>query len=119
MRRFGAGGYGALCAITHGREAGRSCTIAGEMPEQRLCPFPPAFGSRGNGASAAYQAIAKGSSHSIREVAIVHRKITLLLISVFTLSTALALTACNTVEGAGKDIEAGGQSIKDEANKNK
>jgi predicted small secreted protein len=30
-----------------------------------------------------------------------------------------ALTGCNTVEGAGKDIEKGGKAIKDEASENK
>ena len=32
----------------------------------------------------------------------------------FALAT-LALTACNTVEGAGKDVEAGGEVIQDTA----
>ena len=32
---------------------------------------------------------------------------------------SLALAACNTVEGAGKDIKAGGQAIEKAAEKNK
>ena len=32
---------------------------------------------------------------------------------------AVAITACNTVEGAGKDIKAGGQAIEKAADKNK
>jgi predicted small secreted protein len=30
--------------------------------------------------------------------------------------SSLALTACNTVEGAGKDVEKAGEVIQDEAN---
>jgi entericidin B len=33
--------------------------------------------------------------------------------------STLVLTGCNTVAGAGKDIEKGGQAIKDEANEHK
>jgi entericidin B len=32
---------------------------------------------------------------------------------------AVALTGCNTVEGAGKDIKAGGQAIEKAADRNK
>ena len=38
-----------------------------------------------------------------------------LLVTLFFASTIAALTGCNTVEGAGKDIEKGGKAIKDEA----
>ena len=39
-----------------------------------------------------------------------------LLLAALFISTAFAtLTGCNTVEGAGKDIEQGGKAIKDEA----
>lgn len=31
----------------------------------------------------------------------------------------LSMTACNTIAGAGKDIEKGGEKIKDTANENK
>lgn len=37
----------------------------------------------------------------------------------FLAGTMAALTSCNTVEGAGKDIEKGGKAIKDEASENK
>jgi entericidin B len=30
-----------------------------------------------------------------------------------------ALTGCNTMEGAGKDIERGGESVQDKANRNR
>jgi predicted small secreted protein len=33
------------------------------------------------------------------------------------IGAALALAACNTIEGAGKDIKAGGQAIEKAANK--
>ncbi|MDO8315114.1 MAG: entericidin A/B family lipoprotein [Rugosibacter sp.] len=42
-----------------------------------------------------------------------------LLATLFLASTVLTLSACNTVEGAGKDIEKGGQAIKNEANEHK
>lgn len=35
------------------------------------------------------------------------------------LSAALALSACNTVEGAGKDFKAAGQAVSDTAQKTK
>lgn len=31
-------------------------------------------------------------------------------------ATAMALSACNTVEGAGKDVKAAGQAVSDTAN---
>jgi len=47
------------------------------------------------------------------------KTLTVLILSAFTLATAASLTACNTVEGAGKDVQAGGKAIKDEANEHK
>jgi predicted small secreted protein len=43
------------------------------------------------------------------------------LLSLGFLMAALAgsLTACNTVEGAGKDIEEAGEEIQEEANENR
>lgn len=43
----------------------------------------------------------------------------MLLASVFMAGTVASLSGCNTMEGAGKDIEKGGKAIKDEANENK
>ena len=43
----------------------------------------------------------------------------LLMAAVFLLGTVATVTGCNTVEGAGKDIQQGGKSIKDEANEHK
>ena len=42
----------------------------------------------------------------------------ILLTTLFLMGVAGVLTSCNTVEGAGKDIESGGKAIKDEANRN-
>lgn len=39
----------------------------------------------------------------------------LMLTTIFLVGTIATLTGCNTVEGAGKDIEKGGKAIKDEA----
>ena len=42
------------------------------------------------------------------------------LIAMLMLAGAAAtLSGCNTVEGAGKDIQQGGKAIKDEANEHK
>ena len=43
---------------------------------------------------------------------------TLLALIVMTIGS-LAVAACNTVEGAGKDIKAGGQAIEKAADRNK
>ena len=37
------------------------------------------------------------------------------LIFCFAALSAVSLTACNTVQGAGKDIERGGQKVQEEA----
>ncbi|HYP67538.1 MAG TPA: entericidin A/B family lipoprotein [Thiobacillaceae bacterium] len=42
-----------------------------------------------------------------------------LLAIVFLAGAAATLTACNTVEGMGKDIQQGGAAIKDEAAEHK
>jgi len=49
----------------------------------------------------------------------IKRVFMLLLATIFLAGTAAALTGCNTVEGAGKDIEQGGKAIKDEASEHK
>ena len=36
-------------------------------------------------------------------------------IAAFTLSTALLLSACNTVEGAGRDLQSAGSAAEDAA----
>ena len=49
----------------------------------------------------------------------IKRIFVLLLSTLFLASTAVTLTGCNTVEGAGKDIQQGGKVIKDEANEHR
>ena len=49
----------------------------------------------------------------------IKRIFALLLATLFLTGTAAALTGCNTVEGAGKDIQSGGKAIKDEAAEHK
>ena len=44
---------------------------------------------------------------------------TSLLAALFFAGVFGTLAGCNTVEGAGKDIQAGGKAIKDEARENK
>jgi len=43
----------------------------------------------------------------------------LLLTALFLAGTIVTLTGCNTMEGAGKDIEKGGKAVKDEAREHK
>jgi entericidin B len=38
-----------------------------------------------------------------------------LIYGLAALATVLSLSACNTIQGAGRDIEQGGQAIQDEA----
>lgn len=48
------------------------------------------------------------------------KKLFMLLLTTLSLAgTVSALTGCNTIEGAGKDIEKGGQEIKEEAREHK
>jgi entericidin B len=47
------------------------------------------------------------------------RKIVALLSLVGFAIAAVAVTGCNTVEGMGKDVKAGGQAIEKAADKNK
>lgn len=42
-----------------------------------------------------------------------------LLAALFLVGASASLTACNTVAGAGADIQKGGAAIKDEANEHK
>ncbi len=42
-----------------------------------------------------------------------------LFVIMFLAGTAAVISGCNTVEGAGKDIEKGGEAIKDKANESK
>ena len=47
------------------------------------------------------------------------RLLALALAATFALPSFALLSGCNTVEGAGKDIQAGGDKIKDEAREHK
>ena len=42
-----------------------------------------------------------------------------ILASLFVLGSLVTISGCNTVEGVGKDISAGGNEIKEEARENK
>ena len=42
-----------------------------------------------------------------------------LVATLFLAGTLATLTGCNTMEGAGKDIEKGGEKIKEEAQEHK
>ncbi|MBI1389762.1 MAG: entericidin A/B family lipoprotein [bacterium] len=43
--------------------------------------------------------------------------ISMLLFAVLVLTLSLSLTACNTLQGMGRDVEAAGESIQNAANK--
>ncbi len=47
------------------------------------------------------------------------RILALALAATFALPSVALLSACNTMEGAGKDVQAGGSKIKEEARENK
>ena len=47
------------------------------------------------------------------------KKLLLLLVSFSLASPTIMLGGCNTVEGAGKDVQAGGKAIKEEAAEHK
>ncbi len=47
------------------------------------------------------------------------RILVLLLSTLYLAGAAAMLSACNTVEGAGQDIQKGGKAISNEANENK
>ena len=48
------------------------------------------------------------------------RKLSYVALMVFSLLTAAsALSACNTMEGAGKDLQSGGKSLENSADRNK
>lgn len=42
-----------------------------------------------------------------------------ILVFLATMTALLGLTACNTMEGMGQDIEAGGEKLEDSASENK
>ena len=44
---------------------------------------------------------------------------TQILIWIMAFSTLIGITACNTFEGMGEDIEAGGEAIEETASENK
>ncbi|MDP1660253.1 MAG: entericidin A/B family lipoprotein [Methylotenera sp.] len=47
------------------------------------------------------------------------RTFMLVLTTLFLAGTVATLTGCNTIAGAGQDIEKGGKAVKDEANERK
>ncbi len=49
----------------------------------------------------------------------IKRIFTLLFATLFLAGAVVPLSGCNTMEGAGKDIERGGKAIKDEAREQK
>lgn len=49
----------------------------------------------------------------------IKRIFSLLLVSSFLAAAVASLTGCNTVEGAGKDMQSGGKAISNEAQKDK
>jgi len=57
--------------------------------------------------------------HHFTKGDLMKRFIALALAATFALPSFALLTGCNTVEGAGKDIQAGGAKIKEEAKENK
>jgi predicted small secreted protein len=59
------------------------------------------------------------STLSIRRFIMIKKFFMLLLTALYMAGVAATLAGCNTVEGAGKDIEKGGKAIKEEASEHK
>jgi predicted small secreted protein len=57
--------------------------------------------------------------HQLDRGDIMKRLIVLALAATFALPSFALLSGCNTMEGAGKDVQAGGAKIKEEARENK
>jgi predicted small secreted protein len=57
--------------------------------------------------------------NKIEEHIMLKKTIASLLAALFLTGALASLTGCNTVEGAGKDIEKGGSAIKEEAQEHK
>jgi predicted small secreted protein len=55
----------------------------------------------------------------LRRFIMIKKTFTSLLAALFMAGLFGSVAGCNTVEGAGKDIQAGGTAIKDEARENK
>jgi len=49
----------------------------------------------------------------------IKRNTTIALLALILAGAASLLSACNTMEGAGKDIKGGGQALEDSAKSNK
>jgi predicted small secreted protein len=49
----------------------------------------------------------------------IKKAISLLLATVFLSGAVMSLTGCNTMEGAGKDMQQGGKALSNEAQKDK
>jgi predicted small secreted protein len=102
-----------------------------EMVHIRAIPHRPWAGRRGivslcaplcAGGLQAARVPASGPSRNVdpknrKGVLIMKRLITLMLISSYVLLAGLA--GCNTIQGAGKDVERGGEKIQKEAQENK
>jgi predicted small secreted protein len=67
-----------------------------------------------DGAGTFFRVDPKRSTHSWR-ITMFKKIFVSLFASLFLLGTLAAMSGCNTVEGAGKDIEKGGKAVKDEA----
>jgi predicted small secreted protein len=76
-------------------------------------------GTRGASSSGCGARPGRLARQSLTKGDIMKRFIALALAATFALPSFALLTGCNTVEGAGKDIQAGGAKIKEEAKENK
>jgi predicted small secreted protein len=57
--------------------------------------------------------------HHLQEIQMIKRFVAPLMAAIFFAGSFGMLAGCNTIEGAGKDIEKGGAAIKDEAREQK
>jgi len=82
--------------------------------------MPPAKSVSGGRVQRVPARLASGAT-SINADKGIHMKrlIALVLAATFALPSLVLLSGCNTVEGAGKDVQAGGSKIKEEAQEHK
>jgi predicted small secreted protein len=63
------------------------------------------------------QALFDSNQHREKETSMTKKLVAMLL--AFSFACPILLTACNTIGGAGADIESAGRSLKNEANEHK
>jgi predicted small secreted protein len=99
--------------------ATRACKLQAARGAKRLNDKELFDGTRAAWPGCGQRPVRLARYHHFTKGDIMKRVIALALAATFALPSFALLTGCNTVEGAGKDIQAGGAKIKEEARENK